>query len=281
MRGNFKQDKRLFEIFQNALTSLSRSLGSVYGMGQFKLTAIAVIPARWASTRFPGKPLAEIAGEPMITHVIRRAAAANLISEVVVATDDRRIAEASVAAGAIAVMTGDCRSGTDRVAEAVIDRSGWDLVVNVQGDEPLLSARNIDLLVEGMASTPRVAMGTLCRPLPADRHDDPNAVKVVRALDRRALYFSRSAIPFRRETVHQQERALLHLGIYAFTRVGLQTFVGLEPSPLEEMESLEQLRALENGMDILVLDAIDEAIGVDTPEDLQRVERILAMQMKE
>ncbi len=240
-----------------------------------------MIPARWASTRFPGKPLAPIAGEPMIAHVIRSAAAARMITEVVVATDDRRIAEASVAAGAVAVMTGDCRSGTDRVAEAVKDRPGWDLVVNVQGDEPLLSARNIDLLVEGMALTPQVPMGTLCRPLPADRRDDPNAVKVVRALDGRALYFSRSAIPFRRETAEPQESALLHLGIYAFTRVGLQTFVGLEPSPLEKMESLEQLRALENGMDILVLDAIDEAIGVDTPEDLQAVERMLAMKLEE
>ena len=250
-------------------------------MGQFNGTAIAVIPARWASTRFPGKPLAEIAGEPMIVHVIRRAAAARTITEVIVATDDRRIAEVSIAAGAVAVMTGDCPSGTDRVAEAVIGRSGWDLVVNVQGDEPLLSVRNIDVLVEGMARAPQVAMGTLCRPLPDDRRDDPNVVKVVRALDGRALYFSRSAIPFRRETAEQQKSALLHLGIYAFTRVGLQTFVGLGPSPLEKIESLEQLRALENGMDILVLDAIDEAIGVDTQEDLQRVERMLAKQLKE
>ena len=245
------------------------------------MNIIGIIPARMGSSRFPGKPLAEIAGEPMISHVIRGAAAANLITDVVVATDDRRIAEASEAAGAIAVMTGDCRSGTDRVAEAVIDRPGWDLVVNVQGDEPLLSARNIDLLVEGMAGTPQVSMGTLCRPLSDDRRDDPNAVKVVRAFDGRALYFSRSAIPFRRGPAQAQEPALLHLGIYAFTREGLQTFVGLEPSPLEKMESLEQLRALENGMDILVLDAIDEAIGVDTPEDLQEVERMLARQMKE
>ncbi|MEN8163517.1 MAG: 3-deoxy-manno-octulosonate cytidylyltransferase [Acidobacteriota bacterium] len=250
-------------------------------MGQFNGTAIAVIPARWASTRFPGKPLAEIAGEPMIAHVIRRAAAAETISEVVVATDDERIAQASVAAGAAAIMTGECPSGTDRVAEAARQRPGWDLVVNIQGDEPLLSARNIDVLVEGMALAPQVAMGTLCRPLPDDRRNDPNAVKVVRGLDGRALYFSRSAIPFRRETAERQVSALLHLGIYAFTRVGLQTFVGLEPSPLEKMESLEQLRALENGMDILVLDALDEAIGVDTPEDLQRVERLLARQLKE
>ena len=217
----------------------------------------------------------------MITHVIRRAAAARTIAEVVVATDDLRIAEASTAAGAVAVMTGDCRSGTDRVAEAVSDRSGWELVVNVQGDEPLLSSRNIDLLVEGMASAPQVTIGTLCRPLPSDRLDDTNAVKVVRSLNGRALYFSRAGIPYWREGVALQTQALLHLGIYAFTRAGLETFVGLEPSPLEMTESLEQLRALENGMDILVLDALDEAIGVDTPEDLQRVERMLATESKE
>lgn len=247
-------------------------------MGQFIGTAIAVIPARWASTRFPGKPLVRIAGEPMIAHVIRRAAAAETISEVVVATDDERIAQASVAAGAVAIMTGECPSGTDRVAEAMRGRSDWDLVVNVQGDEPLLSSRNIDLLVQGMTAASGIPIGTLCRPLAVDRHDDPNAVKVVRALDGRAMYFSRAAIPFFRDAAPEP---LLHLGIYAFTPAGLKTFVGLEPSPLERIESLEQLRALENGMEILVLDAPDEAIGVDTPEDLQRVERMLAAELKE
>ena len=248
-------------------------------MGQLSKTAIAVIPARWASTRFPGKPLVRIAGEPMIAHVIRRAAAAKTISDVVVATDDERIAQVSVAAGAVAIMTGECPSGTDRVAQAARQRPGWDLVVNIQGDEPLLSSRNIDLLVEGMASSASgITMGTLCRPLAIDRHDDPNAVKVVRGLDGRALYFSRAAIPFFRGAA---PTPLLHLGIYAFTPEGLETFVGLEPSPLEKAECLEQLRALENGIDILVLDAIDEAFGVDTPEDLERVERLLAEEMKE
>lgn len=216
----------------------------------------------------------------MIAHVIRRAMSASTITEVVVATDDDRIAEASRAAGAVAVMTGDCSSGTDRVAEAIGGRSDWDLVVNVQGDEPLLSSRNIDVLVEGMLSRPQVSMGTLCRPLPADRLDDPNAVKVVRALDGRALYFSRAGVPFQREVNVSQGSALLHLGIYAFTKNGLETFVGLEPSPLEKSECLEQLRALENGIEILVLDALDEAIGVDTPEDLQRVEQMLSTNSK-
>jgi 3-deoxy-manno-octulosonate cytidylyltransferase (CMP-KDO synthetase) len=249
-------------------------------MVQLDGTVIAVIPARWASTRFPGKPLAQIAGEPMIAHVIRRAAAARAIDEVVVATDDSRIAHAAEAAGATAVMTGECRSGTDRVAEALRSRSNWMLAINVQGDEPLLSSRNIDTLVEGMVERSDVEMGTLCRPLAIDRLGDPNAVKVVRGLDGRALYFSRAPIPFNRDSSGSEAGALLHLGIYAFTRQGLEQFVDLGPSPLEMTESLEQLRALENGMDILVLDAPDEAIGVDTPEDLQRVERMLAAETR-
>jgi 3-deoxy-manno-octulosonate cytidylyltransferase (CMP-KDO synthetase) len=249
-------------------------------MRQLDGTVIAVIPARWASTRFPGKPLAQIAGEPMIAHVIRRAAAAGTIDEIVVATDDSRIAEAAEGAGATAVMTGECRSGTDRVAEALRSRSNWKLAINVQGDEPLLSSRNIDTLVEGMVSMPDIEMGTLCRPLGIDRLGDPNAVKVVRGLDGRALYFSRAPIPFNRDSSGSEAAALLHLGIYAFTRRGLKRFVELGPSPLEMMESLEQLRALENGMDILVLNAPDEAIGVDTPEDLQRVERMLAAETR-
>lgn len=244
-------------------------------MRQFSGRSIAVIPARWASTRFPGKPLAPILGEPMIAHVVRRAAGASTISEVIVATDDERIARAAEAVGAEAVMTGDCASGTDRIAEAVLGRAGWDLAINVQGDEPLLSPKNIDSLVGGMASVDGVEIGTLCRPLEAERVADPNAVKVVRDRQRRALYFSRAPIPFDRTTDDGHAAALLHLGIYAFTRSGLEAFVGLEPTPLERIERLEQLRALENGMDIAVFDAPDPAVGVDTPEDLKLVERFL------
>lgn len=235
-------------------------------------SVIAVIPARWASTRFPGKPLAPLAGVPMIVHVIRRVSSASTIDAVLVATDDQRIAETVRAAGVEVVMTGDCASGTDRVAEAVRDRSGLDLVVNLQGDEPLLSGANVDTLVSGMLARPEIPIGTLCRPLDPGRAGDPNAVKVVRRLDGRALYFSRSAVPYPRDASAAGPLWRLHLGIYAFRPQALARFVALGPSGLERAEGLEQLRALENGMELLVLDAPDDACGVDTPEDLERVE---------
>ncbi len=237
---------------------------------------VAVIPARWASTRFPGKPLAQLAGEPMIAHVVRAAAGAELVDEVLVATDDERIARAARDAGGTSVMTGDCASGTDRVAAAVLGRPDWQLVVNVQGDEPLLPATNVDALVAGMLAAPSALLGTLCRPLPPGRLDDPGAVKVVRGASSRALYFSRSVIPYPRDRAAAAALWRLHLGIYAFRRQGLERFVALPPSPLERAEGLEQLRALENGLDILVLDAPAESWGVDTPEDLARAEAILA-----
>lgn len=244
-------------------------------MGQTE-SVVAVIPARWGSTRFPGKALAPLAGEPMIAHVVRRAAGARTVGRVLVATDDDRIARAAAAAGAEAVMTGECPSGTDRVAEAMRARaSDSDLVVNVQGDEPLLSGANIDVLVEGLRADTEVGMATLCRPLATEWVDDPNAVKVVVDGRRRALYFSRSAVPYPRNREAARPLWRLHLGIYAFRREALERFVGLEPSPLERAEGLEQLRALENGIGILVLDAPEDAFGVDTPEDLARVEELL------
>ncbi len=236
---------------------------------------VAVIPARWASTRFPGKPLATLAGEPMIVHVVRRASEARTVGHVIVATDDQRIAEAAAAAGAEAVMTGECPSGTDRVAAAVAGRSEWEIVINVQGDEPLLAGDNIDVLVEGLLADADAPVSTLCRPLEAERAEDPNAVKVVRDLRGRALYFSRSPIPYPRHREMAWRLWRLHLGIYGFRRQALERFVALPPSELEQAEGLEQLRALENGIPILVLDAPHPAFGVDTPEDLQRVEKIL------
>lgn len=212
----------------------------------------------------------------MISHVVRRAREAESISEVLVATDDLEIAAAAEAAGAVAVLTGECASGTDRVAQAGLARKGWDLLVNVQGDEPLLSARNIDVLVRGVLAEPSVGMGSLCRPLPSERYADPNAVKLVRRSDGRALYFSRAPIPFFRDDTLHTEMIRLHLGIYAYRREALEQFVSLPPSPLEEAEKLEQLRALENGLDILVLDAPDEAYGVDTPDDLNRIEMLMS-----
>jgi 3-deoxy-manno-octulosonate cytidylyltransferase (CMP-KDO synthetase) len=247
-------------------------------MGQVISHVVAVIPARWASTRFPGKPLAELAGEPMIAHVVRRALEAATVEHVIVATDDERIARAAEAAGAEAVLTGDCPSGTDRVAAAVAGREEWDVVVNVQGDEPLLSGDNIDVLVRGLLAASDVSIATLCRPLEPERADDPNAVKVVRDQRGRALYFSRSLIPFPREAASAAALWRLHLGIYCFRRDALAQFVSLAPSPLERAEALEQLRALENGIPILVLDAPHPAYGVDTPEDLRRVEEIMHKQ---
>ncbi|MCG6950210.1 MAG: 3-deoxy-manno-octulosonate cytidylyltransferase [Acidobacteria bacterium] len=244
-------------------------------MGQSGSSTVAVIPARWASTRFPGKPMAELAGEPMIVHVVRRASEATMVDHVIVATDDARIAEAAASAGAEAVMTGECPSGTDRVAAAIAHRDEWEIVVNVQGDEPLLAGDNIDVLVEGLLANESFRMSTLCRPLEAERVEDPNAVKVVRDHRGRALYFSRSPIPYplHREVAWQMWR--LHLGIYGFRRDALADFVSLPPSELELAEGLEQLRALENGIEILVLDAPQAAFGVDTPEDLERVEKII------
>ncbi len=234
-----------------------------------------MIPARWASTRFPGKALAAIAGEPMIAHVVRRACTARSVGAVIVATDDRRIAVAAGAAGAEAVMTGECRSGTDRVAEAVLGREDWEVVVNVQGDEPLVAAENVDALVETMLAAPEVELATLCRPLEEDLLEDPNAVKVVRDRSRRALYFSRAPIPYPRQRDVAARLWRLHLGMYGFRRDALRRFVAWPPSDLELAEGLEQLRALEHGMSILVVDAPRPGFGVDTPDDLRRAERLL------
>lgn len=219
--------------------------------------------------------MATLAGEPMIVHVVRRASEASTVAHVIVATDDERIAEVAVGAGAEAVMTGECPSGTDRVAVAVRDRREWEIVINVQGDEPLLSGDNIDVLVEGLAADGEARMSTLCRPLEPERAEDPNAVKVVRDLRGHALYFSRSPIPYPRHREAAWKLWRLHLGIYGFRRDTLEEFVALPPSELEQAEGLEQLRALENGIPILVLDAPHPAFGVDTPEDLERVEKII------
>lgn len=211
----------------------------------------------------------------MIVHVIRRATEARSVDQVIVATDDHRVAEVAGAAGAEVVMTGDCPSGTDRVAEAVMGREGWELVVNLQGDEPRIAPENVDALVEGMRAVPGVGMATLCWPLERDRVGDPNAVKVVRSASGRALYFSRSPLPYPRDEDAARQLWRLHLGIYGFRRQALAAFVALRQSPLEKAEGLEQLRALENGMEILVLDAPRPAFGVDTPEDLAELERRL------
>lgn len=235
-----------------------------------KKTVIA-IPARYGSTRFPGKPLAMLCGKPMIQHVYEKAAASRA-AQVLVATDDERIAQAVRAFGGQAVMTSpDHPSGSDRICEAVrgID---CDVVVNVQGDEPLIPTRVIDEIIAAMDGADAPEMATVA--VPGTREElagDPNKVKVVFGEDRMALYFSRAPIPFLR-TGGEDAPLYLHWGIYAYRKDVLLKYVTLPPGRLEKCEKLEQLRALENGIGIKVLLSDLQSIGVDTPEDLARAE---------
>ncbi|MEQ1851587.1 MAG: 3-deoxy-manno-octulosonate cytidylyltransferase [Chthoniobacteraceae bacterium] len=228
-----------------------------------------VIPARYASTRFPGKPLFPLAGKPMIRHVWERCSRAKGIQRVIVATEDRRIADACARFGAECVMTSEkCRSGTDRVAEVARKKlKGFTHVINVQGDEPLVDPGTITKLARAMAASREIAMITSASVFePGDDVANPNAVKVVvdRAGD--ALYFSRSPIPFvRNET--RGLKFLRHQGIYGYTLALLFRFVRWKPTLLEQAESLEQLRALENGTKIRVVPVKHLSVGVDTPAD--------------
>ena len=241
----------------------------------------AVIPARFASTRLPGKPLLDIGGRAMVVRVAEQAAAAGA-EEVLVATDDERVARAAAAAGHRAVLTDPKHaSGLDRVHEVVVAQ-GWPdptIVLNVQGDEPLAPPALMRQLAEAMAAEPSAPMATLCEPIKRRRDlEDPNLVKVVRDRGRRALYFSRAPLPMARDGYPSELGGLWrrHIGLYAFRAGALRRLAALPPSPLETVERLEQLRALENGMDILVLDACCAApAGVDTAADLARVRRLL------
>jgi 3-deoxy-manno-octulosonate cytidylyltransferase (CMP-KDO synthetase) len=230
---------------------------------------LIVIPARYESTRLPGKPLLEVAGKPLIRLVYERASESRLQDGVIVATDDERILNAVRAFGGDAVMTGaSCKSGTDRVFEAIGQREA-DIIINLQGDEPFMRPDMADLLFSVMEKED-LDMATLCSPIADDReYHDPNTVKVV--LDRHgfALYFSRSPIPHLRNT---DAKALLykHIGIYGFRRDFLERFVRMPRSRLEEIESLEQLRVLENGFKIRVLTTHYDGFGIDTPADLER-----------
>ena len=240
---------------------------------------VAVIPARYHSTRLPGKPLADIAGRPMIEHVYRRAAASPAIDAVLVATDDERVCDAVEAFGGTAVMTrADHRSGSDRLAEVAASLA-CSLIVNVQGDEPLLATEMIAEAVAPLAADPSIPMGTLCRRID-DRADleNPSVVKVVTDRNGFALYFSRSPIPHTRDAPGGLDagRAFKHIGLYVYQRSFLLGFATLEPTPLEQAESLEQLRALEHGFRIRTVETRHDSIGVDTPADLERVRRLVA-----
>jgi len=239
---------------------------------------IGVLPSRWGSTRFPGKPLHLIAGKPLIQHVWERCRQCSRLDEILVATDDERIMVAVSAFGGKAVMTSpDHPTGTDRIAEALLSAPQATHIVNIQGDEPLIDPALIDELAAAMVTDPSLDMATAANPLsPSDPAvSDPNVVKVVTAIDGRALYFSRSPLPFFRNAVPGLP-VLRHKGIYAYSRGFLERFVTWPPSPLEVAESLEQLRALENGASIKVLLTTDTAPGVDTPEQAREIERLLA-----
>ena len=238
-------------------------------------SAVAVIPARWASVRFPGKALAVVGGKPLIRHVWERARSLTTVARVVVATDDARIAEAVTGFGGAVTMTrADHPSGTDRVAEAMRGEAA-ELVVNLQGDEPTFDAKAVDELVRLMADDPGIQMGTLAHPIrDADEREDVNATKVVLDAAGYALYFSRAPIPFRRQVGFAT--TLRHIGIYVFRSPFLQRFASLPPTPLERTETLEQLRAVEHGVRIRVLVTPHASLGVDTPADLDRLARHLA-----
>jgi 3-deoxy-manno-octulosonate cytidylyltransferase (CMP-KDO synthetase) len=244
--------------------------------------AIGVIPARYASTRFPGKPLTDILGMSMVERVFRQASKAASLSRVVVATDDRRIYEHVESFGGEAIMTSPLHaSGTDRCAEVVHDLGiNKGIVVNIQGDEPFIDPSQIDLLV-GVFDDEKVRIGTLVKRIVSldDLHSD-TVIKVVRGRDGRALYFSRSPIPHVRgaEVGQLLEKAafLKHIGIYAYRADTLRELAALPVSPLEAAEGLEQLRWLENGHSIHLAETWHESNSVDTPEDLARMLRDMA-----
>ena len=244
------------------------------------MKSVIVIPARYGATRFPGKSLARIQGRPMIQWVWEAACRSRLTEQVIVATDDERIADTASKFGADVVMTKKShRSGTDRMAEVAVKISA-QLYVNVQGDEPLLPASVVDDLIRAMMENPRIPIGTLGHRIESQEEwRSPEVVKVVCNRHREALYFSRSPLPFLR-TFNSKVRLLRHVGIYAFRARALATFVALKPSPLELAESLEQLRALENGLDIQLIETKYRCLGVDTPADLARVETVLRRQVK-
>lgn len=239
---------------------------------------VGVVPARYASTRFEGKVIAPLSGKPVVMHVYERVLQSQLISSVVIATEDERVREALQPYHANVVMTrADHPSGTDRVAEVVATLDA-DIVVNVQGDEPLIDPRLIDAAIQPLLDDPEVTMATARRRIQDQEIlEDPNVVKVVCDKRGRALYFSRWPVPYVRG---QSPDASLgchweHIGLYVYRKDFLLAYAKIAPTPLEEAEKLEQLRALENGYPIAVVETEYASLGVDTPEDLQRVQQLL------
>lgn len=246
------------------------------------MDSVAIIPARMAATRFPGKPLVDLCGKPMIQWVYERASRAKGISRVIVATCDREIAEAVASFGGEAVMTSaDHRSGTDRIAEAARDLDA-DIVINVQADEPLIDPLSIEAALAPFTScrserceeSHGVVMTSLMAPIDRETAKDPNLVKVVVTNDNYALYFSRSLIPYERKPL-EGRRIYGHVGLYGYTKDFLLKLASLEPTPLEKAESLEQLRVLEHGYRIKMVEVPDRPLGVDTWGDLERVRELI------
>jgi 3-deoxy-manno-octulosonate cytidylyltransferase (CMP-KDO synthetase) len=240
---------------------------------------LGIIPARYASTRFPGKPLHPIAGKPLIQHVVERCRRAKSLGEIIVATDDPRIADVAKKFCRVEMTSDQHPSGTDRIAE-VVSRCACDAAVNIQGDEPLIDPAVVDAVAQALAGS---QMSTAATPIKdAAEYDNPNVVKVVVNVAGRALYFSRRTIPFLRDAasrpVAEQLAAfpfLKHLGIYGYRRETLLRLVKFPVSPLEAAEKLEQLRALDNGIEIAVVTVQHDSVGVDVPGDVERVERLL------
>lgn len=239
------------------------------------MKAAAVIPARWASSRFPGKPLVALAGKPVLQHVWDAVAESGLFSDVIIATDDERIIEAANKFGGRAMMTSPKhRSGSDRAAE-VAQQLDADVIVNVQGDEPFLTAAPLRVLLEPFTDSAVRVASLMHHVQDESAYRDPNRVKVVCADNGDALYFSRASIPFGRD-MGFHHHCYVHIGVYAYRRETLLEFVKWPHGVLEEIEKLEQLRLLERGIGIRMVKTDYTGIGIDTPEDLTRAEELIA-----
>ncbi len=243
------------------------------------MKSVGIIPARYASTRFEGKPLADILGKPMIQHVYERACRAKMLSQVIVATDDQRIYDTVKGFGGNVQMTGECATGTDRVA-VVAEQLTCDIVVDIQGDEPLLEPKQLDMMIQPFVERPLVQVSTLKERIHTiEDYLNRNVVKVVTNLHGDALYFSRSpipgALPNMQHAFNKSGFVYRHIGLYAFRKELLLAFTSWERTPYEIAENLEQLRFLEHGIPIHVVETDTPLIGVDVPADLERVKQIL------
>ena len=240
------------------------------------MQSVGIIPARYASSRFEGKPLVNLLGKPMVQHVYERACRAKILDEVIVATDDRRIYDAVKQFGGNVEMTGACATGTERVA-VVAERLTCDIVANIQGDEPLLEPVQIDMMLQPFIDRPDVQVCTLKQRVETDKdYRDVNVVKVVTNLQDDALYFSRASMPGKIPQAELHRFPVYrHVGLYAYRREQLLAFTRWDSTPYELAEGLEQLRFLEHGVPIHVVETDIPLIGVDVPADLERVKQIL------